>query len=276
MGFPAPRTAFRAATVIIVQCAVLLPTAPGAHAADGGGSVGNDSITAEVRDGAPRDSQVCQWRPVTGVDPASGSVTERPVTRTVNGARETLYQRSCPRPSGGDSWYQWVRESTTNRVVNRAEDSVTERVTRFLFHTAPPADRNVVNVGTWFWVPKATWKPVSATAHVVLPYGAFSVTVTATPSRLRFEPGDGSDPVWCTGPGRPWSTRLGDDEPSDCMHTYRHASDDRPRGRFDARTSVQWNVRVSSNFGLGFPLPPLTLGLATPVTVKELQAVLSS
>lgn len=247
-----------------------------ALAAEGGGTAGEDTVTAEVRDGVHREGSACRWRPVTAVDPHSGSTREKPVTRGAGDAQETLYQRNCPRDTDSDSWYQWVRESTATRITERASDTAVQKVTRLLFRTAPPADRNVVNVGTWFWVPKAAWKPVSATAYIVLPYGVFTVTVTATPHRLRFDPGDGSDAVWCTGPGRPWVPALGDRAESRCMHTYRHASNNRPDGRFPARTSVEWLVNVTSNFGVAFPLPPIRTGLATPVTVRELQAVLSS
>ena len=277
MRFPGRRTP-QLLTVLVAISAVFVPGTGlrNAHAAEGGGTAADDTITADVRDGAHRESTTCRWRPVTAVDPQSGSTLEQPVTRTADGTKETLYQRSCNGPDGGDSWYQWVRDTTSQRVVDRAGATATEKVTQLLFRTAPPAGMNVVNVGTWFWVPKAVWKPVSATAHVVLPYGVFSVTVTATPSRLRFDPGDGSDAVWCRGPGRPWTTRLGDRARSDCMHTYRHSSDNRPRGRYAAHTAVEWTVKVTSNFGLSFPLPPLRTGLPTPVTVRELQAVLSS
>lgn len=277
MRFPVRRTP-QFVTVLVAIGAVFVPAGGhrGAFAAEGGGTAADDTVTAEVRDGSHLESSKCRWRPVTAVDPQSGSTLERPVTRTVNDTQETLYQRSCSGPDAGDSWYQWVRDTTSRRVVDRASATASEKVARLLFRTAPPADMNVVNVGTWFWVPRSVWKPVSATAHVVLPYGVFSVTVTATPSRLRFDPGDGSGAVWCTGPGRPWNARLGDRARSDCMHTYRHSSDSRPRGRYPAHTAVEWTVRVTSNFGLSFPLPPLRTGLPTPVTVRELQAVLSS
>lgn len=277
MRFPVRRIPQLVIVPVALAAVFLAPVGhQGLRAAEGGGSAADDTVTAEVRDGAQRDASACRWRPVTAVDPRSGSTLERPVTRSADGATETLYQRACSDRADNDSWYQWVRDSTSQRVVDRASASATEKVARLLFRTAPPADLNVVNVGTWFWVPRAVWKPVSATAYVVLPYGVFSVTVTATPSRLRFEPGDGSDAVWCRGPGRPWTTGLGDRARSDCMHTYRHSSDSQPRGRYPAHTSVEWMVKVTSNFGLTFPLPPLRTGLSTPVVVRELQAVLSS
>jgi len=262
--------------------AAVLPGSP-VRAAEGGGSANDDSIEAEVRDGTPPaegSSGVCTWQLATGVDPVTGRLTEQTITRVRNGRRETLYQRTCT-GNGHEHWYQWISESTTERVRTRAESTATEKLVRLVFRTAPAQDRVVVNVGTWFWVPRALWKPVSATAYVATPAGIVSVTVTATPSRLRFDPGNGDDAVWCHGPGEAWTPRHGDSAVSDCMYTYRRASTSRLSrrfgsvdGRFRARTAVEWKVRVTSNFGLAFPLPSVRTGLTTPVTVHELQALL--
>ncbi len=260
----------------------ILPGSP-ARAAEGGGTVNDDSIEAEVRDGTPPadgTSGTCTWQLATGVDPVTGRLTEQTITRVRDGQRETLYQRTCT-GNGHEHWYAWIRESTAERVRTRAEATATEKLVRLVFRTAPAQDRVVVNVGTWFWVPRALWKPVSATAYVATPAGIVSVTVTATPSRLRFDPGNGDDAVWCQGPGEAWTPRHGDSEVSDCMYTYRRASTSRLSrrfgsvdGRFRARTAVEWKVRVTSNFGLAFPLPSVRTGLVTPVTVHELQALL--
>lgn len=242
--------------------------------AGGDGWISDDTINAQVQDGTPSSvSASCTWRVVTGVDPVSGSFREGPVTRTVNGEHETLYQRTCPR-SAGDSWYQWIPDSTKKRIADRAESRVTDRIVQLAFRTAPPRDGMVVNVGTWFWVPRVIWKPVQVTAYIETPVGVLSVTVRATPSRLGYGPGNGDDTVWCDGPGSPWTEQAGDAESSDCMYTYRHASAGHAGGRFGARTSVEWKVKVSSNFGLSFPLPSVRLGVGSRVTVREIQAVL--
>jgi len=242
-------------------------------AADGNGWAMDDTITARVSDGIPRTADArCTWNVVTGVDPVAGT-TERPVTRVVAGVKETLYQRSCP--DNRDSWYQWIKETTKARLVDHVSSTVTDRLKALVFRTAPARDRVVVNVGTWFWVPRTLWKPVSVTAYVTTPVGVVSVTLTATPSRLRFDPGNNDAAVWCDGPGDAWTTADGDAAASDCMYTYRHASDARPDRRFVAHTAVEWNLRMKSNFGLAFPLPHARTTLTTPVVVRELQAVLA-
>ncbi len=277
------RRAVRAATAVSLLLVCAHVTA--VRAAEGGGSATDEVIEAEVRDGTPPSHDAsaaqgeCTWQVATGVDPVTGRVTEQPITRVRAGRRETLYQRSCTGKEW-EHWYAWIAESTTTRIRTRAEATATEKLARLVFRTAPPQDRTVVNVGTWFWVPRALWKPVSATAYVATPAGVVSVTVTATPSRLRFDPGNGDDAVWCDGPGRPWTPHYGDTARSECMYTYRRASTSQLArrfgavdGRFRARTAVEWRVRVTSNFGLAFPLPNVRTGLVTPVTVHELQAL---
>ena len=252
---------------------VTVPAAARHPAADGNGWVTDDTITARVSDGIPRTADArCTWNVVTGVDPVAAT-TERPVTRVVAGVKETLYQRSCP--DNRDSWYQWIKETTKMRLVDHVSSTVTDKLKALVFRTAPARDRVVVNVGTWFWVPRTVWKPVSVTAYITTPVGVVSVTLTATPSRLRFDPGNDDDAVWCDGPGDAWTTADGDAAVSDCMYTYRHASDARPDRRFVAHTAVEWSLRVKSNFGLSFPLPRARTTVTTPVSVRELQAVLT-
>ena len=262
----APRTTARATTVEMAVQRRL----PGV---DGDGWADDDTINARVSDGVPRTADArCSWAVVTGVDPVAGT-TERPVTRTVAGVKETLYQRTCP--DNRDSWYQWIKDSTKTRLVDHVSSTAADKLKSLVFRTAPARDRLVVNVGTWFWVPRAMWKPISVTAYITTPVGVISVTVTATPSRLRFDPGNKDDAAWCDGPGDAWTASIGDAAVSDCMYTYRHASDDEPNKRFVAHTAVEWNLRVKSNFGLSFPLPHARTTVTTPVTVRELQAVLT-
>lgn len=255
---------------VVLLASVTAVSGP-AGATDGTGWAEDDTIHARVEDGIPRNTTMCVWRVVTATDPASGSVIEHPIQRTVQGQQETLYQRECA-GHAEDRWYQWVKDSTKQRITERAQSRASERIVQLVFASAPARDRIVVNIGTWFWVPRPLWRPVSATAYVTTPVGVLSVTVTATPSRLRFDPGNDDEPVWCDGPGEPWRRSYGDSATSDCMYTYRHAG---AKGRrFPARTSVQWRLKVSSNFGISFPLPNVTLGMTTPVTVREIQAVL--
>jgi hypothetical protein len=75
-----------------------------------------------------------------------------------------------------------------------------------------------VNLWTYYWTSSGTWKSYSATARD----GNQSATVTATPSVLLFDPGDGSGSVACPGPGRPWTKADGNDPPSGGACAYRY------------------------------------------------------
>ena len=76
----------------------------------------------------------------------------------------------------------------------------------------------------------------------------------ATPTALVFDPGDGSAPVTCDGPGRPWTEADGSDPPSAgaCGYMYRAVT---PNGPLTATTSIQWSVAWTSNVGAGGTFP---------------------
>lgn len=238
-------------------------------AASGDGSVTDDSIEARVTYDDAGDRSGCTWSPVTGVDPISGSTREMPTTRRMNGVDETLYERSC----GTSHSLHWVRNDTTTRMAAHSQSRMSRLIPRLVFTTAPPADKMVVNVGTWFWVRKSLWRPVSVTAVIPTQAGPITVTTTATPTHLIYSPGDGSSPVTCRGPGIAWRRSYGDRARSNCMHTYRVASHTTSSHTYKARLSIQWAVTWTSNLGIGGRLPNVRLGLGSTVRVLELQAL---
>lgn len=269
-----PRHGARPLLVVAVIATVVLAPGGGAPRAlaggDGDGSVNGESIEARVRYGDDStDTPGCSWSPVTGVDPVSGTTREMPTVRRVGRVTETLFERSC----GTAHSLHWVRNDMPRRVAGYSQQRVSRLIPSLLTRTAPPADKMVVNVGTWFWVPKAVWRPVSVTATIPTPAGPIIVTTTATPTLLVYLPGDGSPATTCRGPGLPWRHSYGDAATSTCMYTYRIASHTRSSGRFDARMSIQWTITWTSNLGVGGRLPNVRTGLGTKVRVLELQAL---
>lgn len=240
--------------------------------ASGDGSVVGDNIEAIVRFDAPpsQGSKECSWRPAlmvsNGAQPSQGAIS----IRTKNGVTESLYVRVC---DGALSGYYWLRDDAGPRAAEVASHKVSRLVNMLLTKTAPPMDKMVVNVGTWFWVPTSVWKPVSITAYIPTSVGVITVTTTATPSTLIYSPGDGHVAVSCTGPGTPWKKSYGDSAVSSCMYTYRSASHTRATNTYPARFAVQWKVSWKSNLGLGGPLPSIRTGLNMNATVYELQAL---
>lgn len=232
--------------------------------AEGSGSVLGDSIEAEVSFGTPptsASSDACTWHVVQGL---------HPITHTDGKNTRTLYYKLC---NNYIDSYHWINDAAPARIAEQAENKVSRLVPMLLTRTAPASDKMVVNVGTWFWVPRAVWKPVSVTAYIPTTAGPIVVTTTATPSRVIYSPGDGNPSVSCKGPGTPWSQSRGDRASSSCMYTYKSASHTREATTYRSKMSIQWKVSWRSNIGAAGPLPSITLGLNTNVRVRELQAL---
>lgn len=257
----------RAAPVVVIAglLASVVPVRPAHGASDGTGTVDIDTITAQVRyDAPPTAATNCWWAPMKGVDPVTAT------NGTIGTHREMLYYKVC---DDRIMEYRWITVRTTDKVRTSAVDRVSRVVNMLLVRTAPAADRVVAGSGTWFWVPRAVWRPVKVTAWIETPIGPVSVTTTATPDRLRFAPGDGSATVDCEGPGRAWSSSMSDDVRSSCMHVYRSASHGAANREYRARFAVRWSVKWTSNLGIGGPLPSITTGVPMPVRVHEVQAL---
>ena len=242
-------------------------------AGDGTGSTVGHNIEAMVRYDAPPtagSAEQCSWRVVTNITPTPGPRTGAIVIRNRNGVLETLYARVCGPTT---SSYHWIADSVSPRIAEHSQSRVSRLVNMLLTKTAPPADKMVVNVGTWFWVPRAVWKPISVTAYIPTSAGPISVTTTATPKHLTYSPGDGNDTVTCAGPGRPWTTALGDTADSPCMYTYSTSSRTRSRTTFRAQISIKWAVTWRSSLGIGGSLPSIRTGMGLDAYVRELQAL---
>lgn len=138
---------------------------------------------------------------------------------------------------------------------------------------APPLDADqLVGLDTWLWA--RSWASMTATAEL----GGASATVTATPVRVSWSFGDGSDVV-CEGPGLPWPPAVSRDaERQLCTYTPMHSSYSAPGGRISWSATTTWEVRWSTSIG-GGGIRTGTLGELTTTTggllrVIEAQAVI--
>ena len=132
---------------------------------------------------------------------------------------------------------------------------------------APPArTRTLVGVDTWFWVPASSWRPITK----VVGAPPVIVTAIATPTALRFMPGDGTATVTCPGPGLPW---VGGGRTL-CSHIYQQASTGRATGRYTGIVSIVWYVRWFSTTGASGTIGPIQIPQATSLKVAEAEAVL--
>ncbi|MCC5951801.1 MAG: hypothetical protein JJU45_06855 [Acidimicrobiia bacterium] len=138
--------------------------------------------------------------------------------------------------------------------------------------TNPPADANhLVGLHTWTWH-DGPWEPLTETAAV----GPVSATVTATPTHITVDPGDGSPTLRCDGPGRPPDARTADSPtPGDCAHQWQHRSTRHdPRGTYPLTVSIEWSIAWQGSTGSGGELDSLTSTSTHPIRVREAQAML--
>jgi hypothetical protein len=125
----------------------------------------------------------------------------------------------------------------------------------------------LVNIPTWFW--NEGWVSVRQTTRA----GDVWAEVVATPVEATWFPGDGSAPVRCQGPGRPW---VSDDESAGvCRHTYLTSSVGQPELVYTARVTVVWRVTWRGSGGRVGTLPLMERQVSFPVAVAERQTVVT-
>jgi hypothetical protein len=135
-------------------------------------------------------------------------------------------------------------------------------------HRAGSPDGTVVGFTTWLWLDGHSLTAKTATAAA----GPNRATVTARPSVVSFDPGDGSPAVVCAGGGQAYNPEQ-PNAVSDCVHRYLRSSGAVPGGVFVLTARVTWTATWAGSGGTGGVLPALTVAAATPVRVDELQAV---
>ena len=124
-------------------------------------------------------------------------------------------------------------------------------------------------LSTWMWISTADWQPRSATASVP----GLSATVTATPSRVEWDMGDGR-PLERCGQGTAYDTaRPARDQSTDCSHTYTDASATRADGVFHAVATMWWTVSWQATDGSQGTLPDVFRTTTFDLRVDEIEAL---
>lgn len=139
----------------------------------------------------------------------------------------------------------------------------------------------VVGTHLWFWTDAAAWKPLTATARA---RGNWA-TVTATPTRLTFTPGDGGAPVSCQGPGLVFDPRSAEytypgswapvAEPGGCDYVYQRASGNYPNEEVTAMLAVTWRLTWTGSGNTSGTLTQRTVSTTGRFVVAEVQSVVS-
>ncbi|MEK8172379.1 hypothetical protein NKH77_33445 [Streptomyces sp. M19] len=125
----------------------------------------------------------------------------------------------------------------------------------------PDADgKQTVNLPTWAWLDKSTFKPVSVTASV--PEIDLSATTTATPKALKIEPGTSDAELFpASGEcainkdgsiGTPYTKGTSDKTPP-CGLTYHHSTSG--SGPYQFKATITWEIAWTGSDGSGATCP---------------------
>ncbi|MEG3628944.1 hypothetical protein [Streptomyces poriticola] len=145
--------------------------------------------------------------------------------------------------------------------------------------TLRPQQATKVNLPTWAWLDKATFKEVSVTASLNAGGVNISATTTAKPVSLKLEPGTNDAETYpasgeCTisddgSIGEPYADGKADETPS-CGLKYLRASGD---AGYNLQATVTWDITWEGTGGAGGDLPDGTFGNDQQVIVQEIQAI---
>lgn len=139
--------------------------------------------------------------------------------------------------------------------------------------TSPPiGSPQLVGFPTWLWIDPAAWATFDATASVP----GLDVTVTATPTQVDWDMGDGHH-VTCDGPGTPWVEGTSGAADTDCQYTYQFTSADEPGGTYTVTATVTWAVTWAATGAVtdAGALADATRSGTAALDVTERQAVIS-
>jgi hypothetical protein len=127
----------------------------------------------------------------------------------------------------------------------------------------PAATPQLVGVTTWLWLGDP-WQPLQASAEL----GGVTSTVTARPTAVRWDLGDGTT-ITCAGPGTPYDiSRSPASQHSTCTHTFQR------RGQFAVTATVTYETTWTASTGDAGALGPVARTATVAITVNEAQALI--
>jgi hypothetical protein len=183
--------------------------------------------------------------------------------------QRTLYHPEEQRPGEwlhlycGDQWLDFVFLPDAQQVdPTTLARSVTIRPAAPVLRTSPGTEDHLVNVEAWFWA--EMWEGISETATA----GSVTVNVSAEPTSLIVDPGDGTSPFTCPGPQPVYDLSLpASTQSSNCTHTYLRA------GNYTATATVVYDISFTSNVGVNGNLGTIEPTSTTALAVAEAQAI---
>ena len=144
--------------------------------------------------------------------------------------------------------FQWAALSRAIAIVNLHQPQLT---------TSPPPNAHVVAIPAWI----ATTPSTTTVLTESVTDGPVTVTITATPTHLTFDPGDGSPPIACT-PAPTTPTEA-------CSHSYP------VNGTFGTTAHLHYTVDWTSTIrGSGTIVDGAVTTTPTDLVVREVQALI--
>lgn len=142
-----------------------------------------------------------------------------------------------------------------------------------------PAGWALVGLPTWLWVEPGSWRVLRQRTTA----GPVWAEVVATPVATTWDPGDGSAPFTCGGPGTVYDrSRPESVQSTDCSYTYRRSSAGQPQTGpddndrfFTVTVTTSWQVTWTGTAGSGGTLPVLTRTSSFPLAVAQRQTVVT-
>jgi hypothetical protein len=155
----------------------------------------------------------------------------------------------------------WQTVVDINVLVNGAFDAVSKLIPAPDGQFYPTLDPwTYVGFDTKAWVTAASWHDVTAQASA----GGVVATGTARPQSLRFDPGDGTEPMACPTP-------PAQDAP--CVHVYEQKSAKAPDTRFPGHLSIDWEVEIVVPAVGVEQVRPVTTTTDYGIRVAEIQTI---
>jgi hypothetical protein len=276
-----PRVLITAVVVVAIVSVVATGAsgAPGSGDETGKGGAANGVITASVSyvsggssaGSSSNGSSQCSWTMVDGEAGAPDvGVTSWPLE--IGGVTHHLWSRTCPDGSTLFSIPEREPRDLLPQLLEQLRDRALPKPTPVFQLLDPTHGWAYVRTPLDFRAGDS-WRPVSVTATL----GPLWATVTATPVRLTFDPGDpgGPGPVSCDGDGpvAPYVAAI----PGACSYTYLNASSTSPVDgyHFRTRSTIEWAISWTSSTGAGGPLEPYSTEADALLAVAEVKGLVT-
>ncbi len=187
----------------------------------------------------------------------------------------------------GRTW-RWAVPVTAGDLARDGLVELSGRLPVPVVGSVPAVGRaSIAAVAVLVWTDPAGWVPVVVTR--VDPLSGLSVTATATPVAMWFDPGDGSGRVGCGGPGVAYDGGLAGGDanvqlglPGRCGHVYERVTvgaDGSPvagrPGAWSAELGVVWEVSWVATNGESGSFAPITKTASFQRPVTEVQVLVT-